>query len=119
MILRTIEPQLLEALENMPAVALLGPRQVGKSTLAHKIADVYTQKPKLLLDLESEFDRTKLTNPEAYLSQFGNHLIIIDEVQRQPELFSTLRVLIDQRKRASRSVFTVRCCIQRFVATKF
>jgi uncharacterized protein len=100
MILRTIEPQLLEALENMPAVALLGPRQVGKSTLAHKIADVYTQKPKLLLDLESEFDRTKLTNPEAYLSQFGNHLIIIDEVQRQPELFSTLRVLIDQRKRA-------------------
>ena len=100
MILRSIEPQLLEALENMPAVALLGPRQVGKSTLAHKIAEVYSQKPKLLLDLESEFDRTKLTNPEAYLSQFGNHLIIIDEVQRQPELFSTLRVLIDQRKRA-------------------
>lgn len=104
MILRSIEPRLFEALENMPAVALLGPRQVGKSTLAHRIADVYTQKPKLLLDLESEFDRTKLSNPEAYLSQFGNHLIIIDEVQRQPELFSTLRVLIDQRKRAGERV---------------
>lgn len=104
MILRSIEPRLLEALENMPTVALLGPRQVGKSTLAHRIADVYTPKPKLLLDLESEFDRTKLSNPEAYLSQFGNHLIIIDEVQRQPELFSTLRVLIDQRKRAGERV---------------
>lgn len=93
---RSLYPILLERLQQFPAVALLGPRQVGKTTLAHIIED---KRPTLYLDLESPTDRTKLADPEIYLEHYSDHLVIIDEVQRMPELFQILRSLIDKGRR--------------------
>jgi predicted AAA+ superfamily ATPase len=100
MISRELENRLKDALSNIPAVALLGSRQVGKTTLALKIAESFNTKKSIYLDLESDADRSKLLNAEAFLKTHFNELIIIDEVQQMPDLFRTLRVIIDQRKRA-------------------
>ncbi len=100
MISRELENRLKNALNNIPAVALLGSRQVGKTTLALKIAESFNTKKSIYLDLESDADRSKLLNAEAFLKTHFNELIIIDEVQQMPDLFRTLRVIIDQRKRA-------------------
>lgn len=94
MIPRRLTPVLLERLRQFPAVALLGPRQVGKTTLARTLV---TGKPSLYLDLESPADRAKLADPEAFLGARQDRLIILDEVQRAPELFQVLRGLIDAR----------------------
>ncbi|MGE0349247.1 ATP-binding protein [Hydrogenophaga sp.] len=96
---RQTTPRLLDELAHMPAVALLGPRQVGKTTLA---LDVAQQRPSLYLDLESERDRARLAEPELYLSQHQDKLVIIDEVHRAPALFPVLRGLIDQARRDGR-----------------
>ncbi|WEK37048.1 MAG: ATP-binding protein [Candidatus Pseudobacter hemicellulosilyticus] len=100
MIPRELESNLLNALENMPVVALLGPRQVGKTTLALKIAERSLDKKSSYLDLELDTDLNRLSDPEAYLRRFENQLLIIDEVQRKPDLFRVLRGLVDIRKRA-------------------
>ena len=101
MILRRIQSLIKDRLEQLPAVALLGPRQVGKTTLAHAIAQ---GRASLYLDLELPLDREKLSDPAFYLSGHEDKLVIIDEVQRIPELFETLRGLIDQgRRRGKRS----------------
>src|SRR6202012_5506777 len=76
--------------------ALIGPRQVGKTTLALAIA---AEMPSLYLDLESQEDRGKLTNPAFYLRNYENNLVILDEIHRVPELFQTLRGLIDEGRR--------------------
>jgi predicted AAA+ superfamily ATPase len=96
MIERRIRAQLLAALEHTPAVALLGPRQVGKTTLAHEIGEA---RPSVYLDLESATDRAKLADPEAYLAGHADRLVILDEVHRTPELFQSLRGLIDRGRR--------------------
>ncbi len=100
---RTITNELLHALRNMPAVALLGPRQVGKTTLAHEIVEAHFKKPVSYLDLELDTDLAKLTDAEGYLKTCANQLLIIDEVQLKPDLFRVLRGLIDMRKRAGES----------------
>ena len=84
----------------MPVVALLGPRQVGKTTLAHQVAQILQDKPSIYLDLEIDSDRAKLTDAESYLRRFSKQLLIIDEVQHHPNLFGILRGLVDERKRA-------------------
>ncbi len=99
MIDRQISSELNELLDTSPAVALIGPRQVGKTTLALSIAD---HRPSIYLDLESDADRAKLTEPELYLSQHGDKLIILDEVHRLPGLFQNLRGLIDRGRRNGR-----------------
>src|SRR5690606_32555103 len=103
MLQRRLIQKLIYALENMPAVALLGPRQVGKTTLALALSESYIEKKSMYLDLELDSDLSKLYDAEAYLSAFDNHLIIIDEVQLKPELFKTIRALIDRRKRSGES----------------
>ncbi len=80
-------------LAQFPAVALLGPRQVGKTTLAEFIAQ---KRPAVYLDLENASDREKLGDAAHYLSAHEDKLVILDEVQRVPELFQTLRGLIDK-----------------------
>lgn len=85
-----------DALSRQAAVALIGPRQVGKTTLAHEIAD---SRPSIYLDLESKTDRDKLTDPELFLKRHEDKLVILDEIHRVPELFQTLRGLIDQGRR--------------------
>lgn len=87
------------ALARQAAVGLLGPRQVGKTTLAHAIA---ANTPAVYLDLESRSDRDKLADPELYLSQYEDRLVILDEIHRAPELFATLRGLIDAGRRRGR-----------------
>ncbi len=100
MIHRHLINELINALQNMPAVALLGPRQVGKTTLALEISKANINKPISYLDLELDTDLAKLDDAEAYLRTFENKLLIIDEVQLKPDLFKILRGLIDIRKRA-------------------
>lgn len=97
MITRRITPEVLELLDSSPAVALLGPRQVGKTTLALEIAET---RPSIYLDLESDADRTKLTEPELYLAGHEDKLVILDEVHRLPGLFQNLRGLIDRGRRS-------------------
>lgn len=99
MITRELKNKLVNAIENVPVVALLGPRQVGKTTLALQIAEQVLNKKSAYLDLELDTDLNKLDDPESYLRRFENQLLIIDEVQRKPDLFRVLRGLIDIRKR--------------------
>jgi len=83
-------------LEQFPAVALLGPRQAGKTTLAEQVAE---ERPSVYLDLEKAADRKKLADADLFLSGHEDRLVILDEVQRIPDLFQTLRGLIDQGRR--------------------
>jgi hypothetical protein len=96
MIPRRLVSALASALSEAPAVALLGPRQVGKTTLALELAHT---RPVVYLDLESEADRAKLSEPELYLAQHADKLVILDEIQRTPQLFRSLRGLIDAGRR--------------------
>ena len=87
---------LREAIARQAAVALIGPRQVGKTTLALKLAE---EVPSLYLDLEATDDRRKLADPALFLRQYEDRLVVLDEIHRVPELFRTLRGLIDQGRR--------------------
>lgn len=99
MIPRRIEQHIRDRLRHMPGVVLLGPRQIGKTTLARAIADERGEGA-VYLDLEEEADRALLADARPWLeTQFGK-LVVIDEVQRAPDLFSTLRGVIDERRRA-------------------
>lgn len=96
MLYRSLSTSLDQALDEHPAVVLLGPRQVGKTTLALEIG-----KPRgaLYLDLESEQDRSRLGDAEAFLSRHQGRLVILDEVHRTPGLFALLRGRIDAARR--------------------
>lgn len=100
MIHRTLEEQLIQGLKSMPVVVILGPRQVGKTTLALDFAKPLLDKPVHYLDLELDSDLAKLDDAESYLRRFENQLLVIDEVQRKPDLFRIIRGLVDIRKRA-------------------
>jgi predicted AAA+ superfamily ATPase len=97
MIARSVSPQLEKALKNQAAVALLGPRQAGKTTLARSIADA--RPGALYLDLEAREDREKLAEPVLFLRQYESSLVVLDEIHRVPELFRALRGIIDQGRR--------------------
>lgn len=100
MIERRLQAQLLDLIADYPAVALLGPRQVGKTTLAHEIAESVHS---IYLDLESAADRAKLSDPELYLADHEDRLVILDEVHKVPGLFESLRGLIDRGRRKGRN----------------
>ena len=84
-------------LQNNPAVAILGPRQCGKTTLAGQIVKKINQS--VYLDLENPADLAKLDDPLAFFSLHNEDLVCLDEIQRAPELFSILRSIIDKRAR--------------------
>ncbi len=96
MIDRKVRKNIEKALARQPAVAIIGARQVGKTTLAIDIAE---DKDSLYLDLESYLDREKLKDPIFFFSQYEDKLIILDEIHRMPELFQTLRGVIDTGRR--------------------
>lgn len=98
MVIRTLQKELQSALFEMPVVALLGPRQVGKTTLSLQIAGNQPKKTHYF-DLESDADFNKFSDAEAFLKRFEGELLILDEVQRMPELFRMLRGIVDHRKR--------------------
>jgi predicted AAA+ superfamily ATPase len=94
---RQSQLKLLRLLQQFPAVGLLGPRQAGKTTLAFAQKEFYPNA--LYLDLELPSAQRQLDDPEAFLMAHAQQLVILDEVQRMPELFSILRGVIDQRRR--------------------
>jgi hypothetical protein len=96
MINRRILPFVESALTRQAAVALIGPRQVGKTTLAFLIKE---QRSCLYLDLENPADRQKLSEPTLLFAQYENELVILDEIHRVPDLFPVLRGIIDQGRR--------------------
>lgn len=96
MITRFLLKTLQKTLLRQPAVVLLGPRQVGKTTLAHQVS---TDNGSIYLDLESSEDLQKLSDPLLYLRTHESNLVILDEIQRVPNLFLSLRGLIDERRR--------------------
>src|ERR1700694_576140 len=98
MILRLAAERLQNQLRRFPAVALLGPRQVGKTTLARALADERGDHA-VYLDLERPSDRAKLTDVELYLASHDRRLVVLDEIHRLPGLFQTLRSVIDRRRR--------------------
>ena len=100
MIQRRITSQVASLLGQSPAVVLSGPRQVGKTTLALEIAE---QRPATYLDLESETDRARLAEPELYFADHADELLILDEIQRLPDLFEVLRGVIDRGRREGKA----------------
>ena len=97
MLSRQSQQKLSQYLQQFPAVGLLGPRQVGKTTLALAQKKLYPDA--LYLDLELPSAQRQLDDPEAFLMAHAQQLVILDEVQRMPELFGVLRGVIDQRRR--------------------
>lgn len=96
MLPRRLSAHINHSLGHSPAVVLLGPRQVGKTTLALEVAET---RASVYLDLEDEADRVKLSDPVRYFADHEHELVILDEVQRAPELFQRLRGVIDRRRR--------------------
>jgi len=100
MIKRIIQKDVENSLSTFPVVCILGPRQVGKTTLAKEIQKKISSS--VYIDLELPSDYNKLNEPELYLSEQKNKLIIIDEIQQKPELFSIIRALVDQDRKNGR-----------------
>jgi predicted AAA+ superfamily ATPase len=98
MITRRAQSEIAQLLDEFPAVGVLGPRQIGKTTLAEEIAANEKSAP-IYLDLERPSEAAKLKEPENYLELHKGRLIILDEIQRVPELFQILRGVIDRRRR--------------------
>ena len=96
MIERRIKQQVKDALNRQAAIALIGPRQVGKTTLAQEIGE---ERGALYLDLEDSEDRGKLSDAKLFLEQYEDRLVVLDEIHRVPELFQTLRGIIDKGRR--------------------
>ena len=105
MIARFITSKVQQALRRQAAVALIGPRQAGKTTLALEIGKASGG---LYLDLEDRNDRNRLTEPVLFFEKFEDRLVILDEIHRTPDLFETLRGVIDKgrrRKKGQKPVF--------------
>lgn len=100
MISRTASARLDELMEQFPVVSIIGPRQVGKTTLAKSKAGAQT----LYIDLESDIGMAQMTNPGLMLRSNKEKLIILDEVQLMPALFPLIRSIIDEDRRAGRMI---------------
>ncbi len=93
---RTLLSQLVEYMDIFPAVGILGPRQVGKTTMVKNLS---ASTDKIHLDLEKASDRAKLNDVELFFEPHHDKLIILDEVQMMPEIFQELRSVIDEDRR--------------------
>ncbi len=100
MLKRWITNRLQRNIARNPAVVLLGARQVGKTTLAQHISESMNS---IYLDLEAQEDLLKLSDPTSFLKSHSDKLIILDEIQRAPDLFMVLRGLIDKNRQQGRN----------------
>jgi len=100
MFIRQIEKDVAKLIKAFSSVALLGPRQVGKTTLAKNIMNKF--KNTVYLDLEDRDDYNALQNAKLFFENYRNSLVVIDEVQRMPELFPALRAEIDTNRKSGR-----------------
>ncbi|MBN1927113.1 MAG: ATP-binding protein [Prolixibacteraceae bacterium] len=101
MITRRIKNEIYESLDFFPVVSIIGPRQVGKTTLAKQLMSEFP-KTCIYLDLEMQSDLYKLNDAELFLSQHADYLVVIDEVQNKKELYPQIRGLIDQKREPAR-----------------
>ena len=105
MLQRYVTHQIISDLEYFPVVGIVGPRQVGKTTLAKLVVkQTKSQHESIYLDLELDADRRKLSDAETYLKYHQDKCVVIDEVQRMPELFPLLRALVDMERRPGRFI---------------
>ena len=100
---RRLQAELLDCLLEFPAVAILGPRQCGKSTLARAVISKLDNV--IYLDLEKPSDLARLQEPELFLASHAEKLVCLDEIQLLPEIFARLRPLIDSRNRNGQFIF--------------
>ncbi len=100
---RFIEKKLLTTINNFPATGIIGPRQVGKTTLAKQLIKKI-EKEALYIDIENPRDRVKLSDPVLFFENNIDKCIIIDEIQLMPELFSILRPMIDMKREPGRFI---------------
>lgn len=105
MIERNIQSELINLLKIFPAVALLGPRQVGKTTLTHELLK-NSVKEVVYFDLENDDDLLRMGEPAFLFGQYEDACIVLDEVQRVPDLFRQLRPIIDQNRKPGRFILT-------------
>lgn len=103
MIKRLAENKIKELINNFPCVAIIGPRQVGKTTLAKQIISTHGKEYEYI-DLELQRDAEKLTDPETYFLSFPEKNFVIDEVQHNKKLFPVLRAIIDQNRKPGRFI---------------
>lgn len=96
MINRRLENKILKTLQRSPSVALVGPRQVGKTTLALDVSETI---PSVYLDLENRLDLQKVSDFTTFHAENRDKLIILDEIQQLPEIFSSVRGIIDRERR--------------------
>ncbi len=101
MIPRQLQKQVETALSRQAAVLLVGPRQSGKTTLSLELA---RRRDAVYLDLEDQDDRSRLGEPRLFLDALADRLVILDEIHRAPELFATLRGVIDQGRRRGKGI---------------
>ncbi|MEO0554182.1 MAG: ATP-binding protein [Bacteroidota bacterium] len=101
MIKRILESELHYSLQDFPITGVVGPRQIGKTTLVKNAA---LSQPRVYLDLERNSDLNKLSDPELFLSLHADKTVILDEIQHKPDLFPLLRSLIDENKRPGRFI---------------
>ncbi len=103
MIQRSLQVHIAKLLKQFPAVAILGPRQVGKTTLAKQLAAA-AKKQTVYIDLEKQQDRHRLEDIDSFLETHKKYCVIIDEVQTMPEVFTALRPAIDEYRKAGRFI---------------
>jgi len=103
MILRNKLKDITESLQYFPVVGIIGPRQVGKTTIAKEISKTI-KKETLYIDLENPRDIAKLQDPVLYFEAHTDKCIILDEIQNAPQLFSVLRSMIDLKREPGRFI---------------
>lgn len=103
MIPRRLEKEIMDRVSFYPVVCIVGPRQVGKTTLVKSLLSGLP-KQAVYIDLELPSDLNKLNEPELYLTQHENKCVVIDEIQRFPDLFPLLRSLIDRKREPCRFI---------------
>ncbi|MEK7255547.1 MAG: ATP-binding protein [Bacteroidota bacterium] len=100
---RHLAPEVSRLSQYFPAVGIIGPRQVGKTTLARMVTEKW-ERPVLFLDLEDPEHFASLRQPMLFLERYSDHTVVLDEVQRMPEIFPVLRVLIDRDRQPGRFI---------------